>query len=134
MWIHVHAGDEGLRQVLEQACLKTKQFLLIEPQPSKWYVSCGIGSVYRMFVCHLLVLTASPLSISYKRAVKRLRKMGRPELDVSSDRLKLRPNIEEEIDAMLQSCGFHKVVFPSAEKTQWNRSLQLYERTTSEVD
>lgn len=38
MWIHVHAGDEGLRQVLEQACLKTKQFLLIEPQPSKWYV------------------------------------------------------------------------------------------------
>lgn len=38
MWIHVHAGDDGLRRVLEQTCQKTKQFLLIEPQPSKWQV------------------------------------------------------------------------------------------------
>jgi len=36
MWIHVHAGDEGLRTVLKTICAKTRQFLLIEPQPSKW--------------------------------------------------------------------------------------------------
>lgn len=55
--------------------------------------------------------------------------MGRPEMDVSSDRLKLRPNIEKEIDAILSSCGFAMVSLPSTtEKTQWNRTLELYER------
>lgn len=38
MWIHLHAGDDGLRKLLEQVCRKTTQFVLIEPQPSKWYV------------------------------------------------------------------------------------------------
>lgn len=37
MWIHLHAGDKGLQNVLKKACQKTRQFLLIEPQPSKWY-------------------------------------------------------------------------------------------------
>lgn len=36
MWIHVHAGDEGLKSFVERACSWTKQFLLIEPQPSAW--------------------------------------------------------------------------------------------------
>jgi 2-polyprenyl-3-methyl-5-hydroxy-6-metoxy-1,4-benzoquinol methylase len=39
MWIHIHAGDEGLKSVLEKICERTKQYILIEPQPSKWYVS-----------------------------------------------------------------------------------------------
>ncbi|KAL3786850.1 hypothetical protein HJC23_013771 [Cyclotella cryptica] len=36
MWIHVHAGDEGLKAFLERACGWTKNFLLVEPQPSGW--------------------------------------------------------------------------------------------------
>ncbi len=36
MWIHLHSGDEGLRQFLERACSWTKKFLLVEPQPSAW--------------------------------------------------------------------------------------------------
>ena len=58
----------------------------------------------------------------------RLRKMGRPEFDASCDNLKLRPKIEEEIDTILQSVGFRRVLFPSSTKTEWNRSLELYER------
>jgi SAM-dependent methyltransferase len=100
MWIHVHAGDDGLKAVLKQICQKTKRFLLIEPQPSK----------------------------CYRKAMTRLRKIGRPELNVSSDRLKLRPNVEEEIDAILQWAGFDRVAFSNQEKTEWNRTLELYER------
>ena len=36
MWIHVHSGDEGLREFIERACGWTKKFVLIEPQPSGW--------------------------------------------------------------------------------------------------
>jgi hypothetical protein len=36
MWIHVHAGDAGLKAFLERACGWTKNFLLVEPQPSGW--------------------------------------------------------------------------------------------------
>jgi len=36
MWIHVHSGDEGLKSFIERACLCTRKFLLIEPQPSGW--------------------------------------------------------------------------------------------------
>jgi hypothetical protein len=36
MWIHVHAGDEGLKAFLERAFGWTKRFLLVEPQPSGW--------------------------------------------------------------------------------------------------
>ena len=36
MWIHVHAGDDGLREFLKRACGWTKMYLLIEPQPSGW--------------------------------------------------------------------------------------------------
>jgi SAM-dependent methyltransferase len=100
MWIHVHVGDDGLKAVLKQICRKTRRFLLIEPQPSK----------------------------CYRKAMTRLRKMGRPELNATSDRLKLRPNIEEEIDAILQSAGFVRVAFSTQEKTEWNRTLELYER------
>ena len=42
MWIHIHAGDDGLRDFLVRACSWTKHFLLIEPQPSVWYVSCCV--------------------------------------------------------------------------------------------
>ena len=40
MWIHVHSGDDGLRDFLVRACSWTKRFILIEPQPSVWYVCC----------------------------------------------------------------------------------------------
>ena len=36
MWIHIHAGDDGLREFLERACGWTKKYLLIEPQHSGW--------------------------------------------------------------------------------------------------
>lgn len=55
--------------------------------------------------------------------------MGRTEIDVSSERLKLRQNIEEEIDSILHANGFRNVAFSTPhKKTQWNRKLQLYER------
>ena len=34
MWIHVHAGDEGLRNVIQRICQNTNM-LLVEPQSSK---------------------------------------------------------------------------------------------------
>jgi len=37
MWIHIHAGDGGLVEFLERACGMT-DLLVVEPQPSKWYV------------------------------------------------------------------------------------------------
>ncbi len=46
MWIHIHAGDEGLKSVLEKICERTNQYILIEPQPSKWYVSLYCLLVY----------------------------------------------------------------------------------------
>jgi len=36
MWIHIHSGDIGLQSFIERACLCTKRYLLIEPQPSGW--------------------------------------------------------------------------------------------------
>ncbi len=36
MWIHIHAGDDGLTKFLERACGWTKKYLLIEPQHSGW--------------------------------------------------------------------------------------------------
>jgi len=118
MWIHLHSGDEGLRRFLERACCWTKKFVLVEPQPS----AC------------------------YRKANTRLRKMGRPELDdITSNRLKMRPDIEAEIEKVIIRCGFRKVskddvasCMPStrirsveekeAAITAWNRSLHLYER------
>jgi hypothetical protein len=117
MWIHVHGGDEGLKSFLERACGWTKNFLLVEPQPS----GC------------------------YRKANVRLRKMGLPELKiVTSSRLKLRPAIEEEIEKVIIGAGFHRVHLkvvagadaqnseegePSrSERTDWNRALHLYQR------
>lgn len=114
MWIHLHGGDDGLREFIERACGWTKQFLLVEPQPS---------------VC-------------YRKANKRLRKMGRPEIeDVTSSRLKMRLDIEKGIDDTVIRCGFRRISLSEmvddqradskAKKdaiTSWNRSLYLYER------
>jgi SAM-dependent methyltransferase len=102
MWIHIHGGDEGLTRVLEKLCNQTRHFLLVEPQPSK----------------------------CYRNATMRLRKLGQPDFDVSSDRLKLRSNIEEEIDKILKEQSFRRVQLEETDpdKTKWNRSLRLYER------
>jgi SAM-dependent methyltransferase len=102
MWIHIHGGDEGLTRVLKKLCAQTRHFLLIEPQPSK----------------------------CYRNATMRLRKLGQPDVDVSSDRLKLRPKIEEEIDKILEEQSFKRVQpeETDTDKTKWNRSLRLYER------
>lgn len=56
----------------------------------------------------------------------RLRKLGRPEFDVSSERLTLRPNLEQAIDKILQEAGFERVNVGTP-KTTWNRTLVLYE-------
>ena len=72
--------------------------------------------------------------------------MGRPELDdVTSSRLKLRPDIDKEIEAIISGCGFQRLQLgPTSEEkgldtkhpsvdavTSWNRSLHLYERKVS---
>ena len=114
MWIHIHVGDAGLKQLLQCMCRKTRRFLLIEPQPSK----------------------------CYRNAMVRLRKMGMPEVDVSSERLQWRPKIEEQIQKTIESCGFQRVNTDDKNtianqhnnqnhhhhRTAWNRSIQLYEK------
>lgn len=69
--------------------------------------------------------------------------MGRPELDdVTSSRLKMREEIEKEIEGVVLGRGFRRVApsimtngVKSAENneahdavTSWNRSLHLFER------
>ena len=69
--------------------------------------------------------------------------MGRPELDdVSSSRLKMRPDIEKEIENAVVGCGFRRVALDELEGekdesvegetqrdvTKWNRTVHLYER------
>jgi hypothetical protein len=39
MWLHIHAGDDGFREIIKKLCAKTRGFFLIEPQPSKWYAT-----------------------------------------------------------------------------------------------
>jgi SAM-dependent methyltransferase len=100
MWVHVHAGDKGLMRVLEQLCRKSRRYLIIEPQPSK----------------------------CYRNAMTRLRKMGRPELEVSSERLQWRPKLEEEIGRTLNRCSFYLVELTGNKPTSWNRSISLYQK------
>jgi len=61
--------------------------------------------------------------------------MGRPEIDVSSTRLKMRNDIENEIEKVVLGLGFQRVTLnvedegqQQGDKTAWNRTLQLYER------
>ena len=60
--------------------------------------------------------------------------MGRPEIDVSATRLKMRTEIECEIAKVVNGCGFHRVKLNLQDgekeigRTAWNRSLHLYER------
>ena len=112
MWIHVHAGDVGLREVLIRTCDKT-DMLVVEPQISK----------------------------CYGRANTRLRKMDRPELDsVTSQELSMRGNIEEEVEKIILTCGFRRVTAAEEDnerssgsgdehkRTAWKRQIQLYVR------
>ena len=136
MWIHVHAGDEGLKDFLERACGWTKTFLLIEPQPSGWYVSM----LDYFFASDVMFtyLVGDFIYNSYRKANTRLRKLGLSELeDVSSARLKLRPTIEDEIDKFILGQGFRRVraepLTSETDKeiettTAWKRTLHLYER------
>ena len=62
--------------------------------------------------------------------------MKRPEIDVTEDRLKMRSDIETEIERVVIACGFQRIRIgaePNGEegddlRTSWNRTLQLYER------
>jgi len=81
MWIHIHSGDDGLVAFLERTCRMT-DLLVVEPQPSKCYRSVNV----------------------------RLRKMNRPGVDASSERLTMRINIEEEVHRVIVGCGFKRVV------------------------
>lgn len=65
----------------------------------------------------------------------RLRKMNRPEIDLS--KLRLRPNIETAIEKIIIDQGFHKVPPKSANQNTviaWNRSLHLYELCENQVN
>ena len=67
--------------------------------------------------------------------------MKRPELDVSSERLKMRSDIENEIVKVVTGCGFRRVKLDGEAgeqgddlRTAWNRTLQLYERNEIDED
>jgi hypothetical protein len=67
-------------------------------------------------------------------------------MDISPERLKLRLNIEKEVETIICSCGFRRILSGNekddadesnadkhdkdvnATRTAWNRSLQLYVR------
>jgi len=108
MWIHLHSGDEGLKEFIKRVCQYTN-LLLIEPQPSKCYRNANV----------------------------RLRKMNLPEFR-SLPTLSMRSNIESKIEKVIVSCGFKRVCNNledkrtndslKSNKTLWNRSLHLYER------
>ena len=74
------------------------------------------------------------LLLSYRKANVRLRKMGRPEIDVSSSTLKMRNDIENEVEKVVTRCGFRRVKLEledggeNSDRTAWNRTLQLYRR------
>lgn len=107
MWIHIHSGDEGLVAFLKRISSLTN-YLLIEPQPSKCYGKVNV----------------------------RLRKMNRPEENISMERLKMRNNIEGEIDTVLEEFGFERVAIDEKatkegsehSRTKWKRNLQMYKR------
>lgn len=110
MWIHIHGGDEGLREVLQKMCTMTRYWILLEPQPSK----------------------------CYGRAAFRLRRLGLPPLDVSNERLRLRPTIEDAIEDIMKEFHFERVELANGmkserveTKTQWNRPLRLYQRVNA---
>lgn len=111
MWIHIHSGDEGLVAFLKRVTSLTNH-LLIEPQPSKCYGKVNV----------------------------RLRKMNRPEEDISLERLRMRNNIEVEIDKLLEEFGFERVVLDAKasteghenSRTKWKRNLQMYKRKNME--
>jgi len=82
---------------------------------------------------------------SYKDINVRLRKLNRPEVDVSIKRLKLRGSIGDEIEQIMIECGFERIknsqkpssnTVPnndsfttlSSPTTEWNRTLYLYVR------
>ncbi len=90
---------------------------------------------------------------SYKNINVRLRKLNRPELDVSMKRLKLRGSIGDEIEEIMRDCGFERIKClissttqeemiqttddckkTSSPTTEWNRTLYLYLRNESNVN
>ena len=117
MWIHIHHGDDGLKSLLQLIC-ESCYYLIIEPQPSK----------------------------CYRNVNTRLRKLNFEEVDVSLDTLKMRSDIENEIEKVIVSCGFVRVAVTSPteknqeddngndsnkdihgiDRTKWNRRLRLY--------
>jgi hypothetical protein len=79
MWIHLNNGDLGLLAFLEKIAGLTNN-LIIEPQPWKSYLSMRKRTKK---VKHLLPYSLSDISI--------------------------RSDVVSEIEAKLQSCGFHTV-------------------------
>ena len=76
MWVHINAGDEGLRQFLVKCC-SLAEHLVIEPQPWK----------------------------SYKSLHKRWKKLGQtpPPCYFSNN---IRSTVEQDIQAVIDSCSF----------------------------
>jgi hypothetical protein len=65
--------------------------------------------------------------------------MNRPEVDVSTKRLKLRGNIGDEIERIMVNNGFEQINIklsstePTMPTTEWNRTLYLYVRSNADV-
>ena len=139
MWLHIHGGDDGLRRVLEQICQCTRQWILLEVQPSKCY---------------------GKAALRWRRKMMGGRGDHPPPLDVSPQRLQLRTKIDQAVEEMLQQHGFERVRIVTDEqseesgrkipaedsnrgdgsadqnkdvelKTPWNRSCRLYTRVES---
>ncbi|GMI12924.1 hypothetical protein TrVE_jg13567 [Triparma verrucosa] len=96
MWLHLHLGDERFYLFLTYVCSRCDWFL-VEPQPRKCYASAN----------------------------KRLRRMGREEIDLTECNLE---DLEGRIKRSIEECGFERVEEGKEKKTHWNRRLMLFKR------
>ena len=95
MWIHLHHGDQGLLDFLKDICKRT-QFLIIEPQPWK----------------------------CYRSAVRRIKKLGQSVPWQGLEELKIREDVDEQIEHhLVTQCDMKIVQFLG--ETAWKRRLVL---------
>ena len=98
----MHLGDEAFYLWLNYLCSRANN-VLIEPQPKRCYTGAN----------------------------KRLRKMGRPEVNLSG--LVDLEAVEGRIEEAVVNCGFEKLVAGEEERekrtrTEWGRKLMLFRR------
>ena len=126
MWIHLHLGDERFYLFLTYVCSRCDWFL-VEPQPRKCYasVSCKEGAKRRgTIISRRASVSLYTLTIALQ-ANKRLRRMGREEIDLTECSLE---DLEGRIKRSIEECGFERVEEGEEKKTHWNRRLMLFKR------